>query len=464
MLGGDINFNVTHSEARPLDSTSLIPEKQSNLVFVDESRSSTSAIKSLNLLLSTNKYVIESGLGEPANQISFFPRPMKETDIAKEFETFLGKLMKTESTPVQNELLSKICYPCFCHVFISHPCQVTANKFFAEHFEVLRNKRHACSVCDEVFDWKTRSLETDQNELELPLEKVELLRNVSLKRTLSEEAYRQLQAILKMNQSQLLSISNLIHQKIHIQVIQDPCDQTKPMETTSSVNCSDKNHNFSSTREGSESNLTDKCLNNNVEIKHESNDSAMKKEKQDVTAVETSLRDSSVFHPNVIFHNLKCDFTNLLCADIAMNHIAIGCLDKSVRIMDLHQSKMASSLLSLIKNDVSYSKHRSSDIEIQFTEKFENSLQCYKGHDKGVTCVQFPKSWPYVLSGSFDATCRLWNTVTKECAVKYHGHNYAIHDISISNDDSFFVSAGRDSTCRMWTFDQPKEPLRVLCR
>ena len=461
MLGREENINILHS-AKLLDNQ--ISEKNLALTFVNESspNSVPAAINSLNLLLATNNYVIKSGLAEPANQISFFPNSMKEAQLADEFEFFLAKLMQLKSKSIQNELICKICYPCFCHVFIAHPCKDAASRFFMKHSEFFSSNMYPCSICDEIFQWNARHLCGDATtESNVPSEKNDLCRNITLKRVLSVDSYDQLQTLLERNRLHLSSISHLIMQKIQIRVEPQLSPSTENYNNHGTSFNHGSNHNPSSFPELEKKSSNN--LNNNVDVKYEYGETELKKENE-TSSNASCVCNSSVLHPNTILHNLKCDFTSLLCADITGNHIAVGCLDSSLRIMDLYQSKMASSLLSLIHNDASFSQHRSSEIESQFIQDFKKSVQCVMGHDKGVTCVEFAKTWPYVLTGSFDSTCRLWNTKSNECAVKYHGHNFAIHDVSISKDDSYFVSAGTDATCRMWAFDQPLEPLRILCR
>ncbi|MEM1307979.1 MAG: WD40 repeat domain-containing protein [Cyanobacteria bacterium P01_H01_bin.153] len=67
-----------------------------------------------------------------------------------------------------------------------------------------------------------------------------------------------------------------------------------------------------------------------------------------------------------------------------------------------------------------------------------------------VASVAFAKSHPWLVSGSFDKTIRLWDLRSGECLKILEGHSHWIWTVAISSDDRFIASGGDDCEVKIW--------------
>ena len=80
--------------------------------------------------------------------------------------------------------------------------------------------------------------------------------------------------------------------------------------------------------------------------------------------------------------------------------------------------------------------------------KLTNVLE---GHTKGVRSVALSKNDQFIVSGSWDKTVRLWDRVTGESIKTFCGHSYFVNSVDISPNNKYIVSSGRkDKTARIW--------------
>lgn len=83
------------------------------------------------------------------------------------------------------------------------------------------------------------------------------------------------------------------------------------------------------------------------------------------------------------------------------------------------------------------------------------------GHGGPVYAVSFSPDRTLLLSGSEDATIRLWSLQIWTCLVVYKGHMFPVWDIKFSPLGYYFASASNDRTARLWATDH-YQPLRVF--
>lgn len=76
------------------------------------------------------------------------------------------------------------------------------------------------------------------------------------------------------------------------------------------------------------------------------------------------------------------------------------------------------------------------------------ALRTLKGHTAGVRCLQFDDT--KLITGSLDRTIRIWNWRTGECISKYNGHSEAV--IALHFDSTLLASASVDHTVKIWNF------------
>lgn len=82
-------------------------------------------------------------------------------------------------------------------------------------------------------------------------------------------------------------------------------------------------------------------------------------------------------------------------------------------------------------------------------------------HEQFVTSVAFAPDGQTILSGSDDATVRLWNAETGRQLYCFHGHTNRVKCVAYSPDGQRFLSAGEDRSLRMWNVETRK-PIHVF--
>ena len=85
------------------------------------------------------------------------------------------------------------------------------------------------------------------------------------------------------------------------------------------------------------------------------------------------------------------------------------------------------------------------------------SIKTFKGHENGVTCLQFDDN--ILATGSYDTTIKIWNIETGEVIRTLRGHNGAVRTLQF--DDSKLISGSFDKTIKIWNW-QTGECLSTL--
>jgi F-box and WD-40 domain protein 1/11 len=81
----------------------------------------------------------------------------------------------------------------------------------------------------------------------------------------------------------------------------------------------------------------------------------------------------------------------------------------------------------------------------------EKCIRSFKGHTRGLACVQISSCQKYVVSGGNDNTIRIWNTETGECLHRLDGHKSLIRSICISSGR--IISGSYDQTIKVWDLE-----------
>lgn len=83
------------------------------------------------------------------------------------------------------------------------------------------------------------------------------------------------------------------------------------------------------------------------------------------------------------------------------------------------------------------------------------STQCHFkliGHTDSVNCVTYTTAGdhPYILSGSDDATIKVWDFQSKKCLQTLQGHTQAVFSITSHPTLPVFISTSEDETLKVW--------------
>lgn len=72
------------------------------------------------------------------------------------------------------------------------------------------------------------------------------------------------------------------------------------------------------------------------------------------------------------------------------------------------------------------------------------------GHGQAVSSVVLSTDGQFALSGSWDASLRLWDISTGKTVRRFVGHEKDVFSVAFSGDNRQIVSGGRDKTIRLW--------------
>lgn len=73
-----------------------------------------------------------------------------------------------------------------------------------------------------------------------------------------------------------------------------------------------------------------------------------------------------------------------------------------------------------------------------------------RGHSHFVQDVVLSEDGQYALSGSWDATLRLWDLNTGVCSKRFVGHSKDVLTVALSPDNRQIISGARDGAIKLW--------------
>jgi len=83
-------------------------------------------------------------------------------------------------------------------------------------------------------------------------------------------------------------------------------------------------------------------------------------------------------------------------------------------------------------------------------DTFGYTKRALRGHNHFVSDVVISTDGQFALSGSWDATLRLWEISTGRCTRQFVGHTKDVLSVAFSSDNRQIVSGSRDRTVKLW--------------
>ncbi|KAG0004935.1 hypothetical protein BGZ65_012365 [Modicella reniformis] len=124
----------------------------------------------------------------------------------------------------------------------------------------------------------------------------------------------------------------------------------------------------------------------------------------------------------------------------------------TIRCLKLHQ------LPSNKSNDVSQQNQQQPQRHVAITGSRDATVRVWdiqtgaiilllQGHRDSVRCMDVHED--LLISGSYDCTARIWNLHTGECVAVLQGHFQQIYSIAFNGE--YIITGSLDSTCRLWS-------------
>lgn len=115
-------------------------------------------------------------------------------------------------------------------------------------------------------------------------------------------------------------------------------------------------------------------------------------------------------------------------------------------------------LLSLRALNTAYTTQ--ADIALQQASKGDYGKQLFLGHTAFVTSVALSPDGKLALTGSADATARLWNVKTGQELRRFSEHTNIIEGVAFSPDGKVALTGSHDKTARLWDVQTGQEVRR----
>jgi F-box and WD-40 domain protein 1/11 len=88
-------------------------------------------------------------------------------------------------------------------------------------------------------------------------------------------------------------------------------------------------------------------------------------------------------------------------------------------------------------------------------------LKEFKGHHRGLACVQFSEDAKTIVSGGNDQDIRIWDAKTGECLRTLSGHKDLVRTLHLDCLNRRIISGSYDATVKVWHLDTGKKLLDI---
>jgi len=159
--------------------------------------------------------------------------------------------------------------------------------------------------------------------------------------------------------------------------------------------------------------------------------------------------------PSTCFYTFLNTYSTVNCCDISddSTYLALGLSDSTIKVYTLAGNKK----LMLMKpfHELENLDKESYDVfNLMFDDSSASDSKILVGHSGPIFSVSFSPDKYNLVSGSEDATIRLWCLLTYSCLVCYKGHNGPVWDVKFGPFNHYFASCGADRSARLWAIDQ----------
>ncbi|MDX4061090.1 caspase family protein [Aliarcobacter skirrowii] len=127
------------------------------------------------------------------------------------------------------------------------------------------------------------------------------------------------------------------------------------------------------------------------------------------------------------------------------------CLDKNINGHNKDVNSIA------ISSDNKYIVSGSHDATVKLWEINSGKLlKTFTGHNLGVLSVAISSDNKYIVSGSLDNRIKLWEINSGKLLKTFTGHKSIVKSVAISSDSKYIVSGGDDNRIKLWEINSGK--------
>lgn len=190
---------------------------------------------------------------------------------------------------------------------------------------------------------------------------------------------------------------------------------------------------------------------------------------KDIQAISEKVKLSSTSLPSACMYTFFNTNDRLNCCEISNDSSLMvnGFADSHIRLWNLsgkplREMKRLDDLAPIEQQDsINNQELFYNDDEDEGGVVQGTSEKTLFGHSGAVYAVKFSRNNRFLISGSEDATARLWSLDTYTNLVVYKGHNYPIWDVDYASEGPYFATASHDRTARLYS-TQYINPLRIF--
>ncbi len=164
-------------------------------------------------------------------------------------------------------------------------------------------------------------------------------------------------------------------------------------------------------------------------------------------------------HPEAVFNLAILQWRDVEIDDVEILMRIKNCLNNPA--VDKEKIAILLAYIHAERFDFVSAKEELKEYSGRFDELFgrvkdSGLIRTFEGHSKEVLSVCLSTDARYALSGSWDATIKLWDVNTGECLRTLEGHRNGVMSVSLSADARYALSGSDDETLKLWEVETGK--------